>query len=80
MYTLIKFLSVNQAVLEKNGKTYVASFADVQYSGPEVLVFKSNPDGEILDWSEVDGGRGYTSLQQFLSTVLHNSNYPSYTS
>jgi len=79
MYTLVKFLSMNQAVLQKNGKTYVASFSDV-YTEPEVLVFKSNPDGEILDWSEVDGGRGYTSLQQFLSTVLHNPNYRSYTS
>lgn len=76
MYTLVKFLNVNKAILRYCGETYVASFADVGWSGPEVLVFKSDVDGNILDYIEVDGGRGYTSLQQFLSQVLHNSNHP----
>ncbi len=76
MYTLVKFLNINKAIISHSGETYLASFADVKSSGPEVLVFKSDVDGNVLDYIEVDGGRGYTSLQQFLSEVLHNSNRP----
>jgi len=73
-YRLIKFLDMDRAVLKRNGKTYVASFADVHGSGPEVLVFPATTNGTITDWSEVDGGRGYTSLQDFLSQALLNTN------
>jgi inosine/xanthosine triphosphate pyrophosphatase family protein len=73
-YKLVKFLSTYKAILEQNGNTYVASFADVPYSGPEVLVFPATAEGSITDWSEVDGGRGYSSLQDFLSQELVNTN------
>lgn len=47
----------------KNKKHYVASFAE---SCSEVLVFPARADGTIVDFYEVDGGRGYSSLSQFL--------------
>jgi len=65
---------MDKAVLERNGKTYVASFSNVPYSGPEVLVFPATPNGSITDWMEVDGGPGYTSLQDFLSQAILNTN------
>jgi len=64
---------MDKAVLERNSNTYVASFANVPYSGPEVLVFPATPNGSITDWIEEDGGRGYTSLQHFLSQVLNTN-------
>lgn len=45
---------------------FVASFSDVPHSGPEVLVFPSDSEGNITDWIEVGGGRGYTSLADFI--------------
>lgn len=65
-YRMVKFLNPDKAVLEKNGKWFVASFADIPYSGPEVLVFPSTEDGRIEDWSEVDGRRGLNNLAEFL--------------
>jgi len=72
-YTLVKFLSMDKAVLKRNGNTYVASFSNVPYSGSEVLVFPATTDGSIISFLEEDGGRGYTSLQHFLSQVLNTN-------
>lgn len=66
-YKLVKFLSMDKAVLESKNGYYVASFADVPRSGPEVLVFSSDKNGTVADWGEVDGGPGYKSLADFLS-------------
>lgn len=66
-YKLVKFLSMDKAVLENENKYYVASFSDVPHTGPEVLVFPSDKNGAITDYGEVDGGRGYKSLAEFLT-------------
>jgi hypothetical protein len=67
-YKLVKFLSMDKAVLKKNkNEYYVASFADVPYSGPEVLVFPADKNGAIMDYGEVDGGPGYKSLSDFIT-------------
>lgn len=73
-YNFLKFLNTDKAVLHKEGKFYVASFADVPYTGTEVLVFPSNRDGDISEMIKVDGGRGYTNLSEFITencTVLN---------
>ena len=63
MYNLISFLTQTKALLIKNQKYYVASFAE---SCSEVLVFPAREDGTIIDFHEVDGSRGYFNLFQFL--------------
>jgi hypothetical protein len=68
MYQFVRNLNDRQALIRKGfGSYFVASFSDVPFSGPEVLVFPASIDGEITDWGEVDGGRGYRSLQDFLT-------------
>lgn len=58
MYNFVKLLNDRQALLSKDGTFFVASQS---LRGPqEVLVFPATADGKIIDWSEVDGGRGYT--------------------
>ena len=66
----IKSLSENQALLSnlQQDQFFVASFANVVYSGPEVLVFPANKDGAIQDWIEVGGGKGYKSIIDFLNS------------
>lgn len=73
-YKIVKFVSMDKAVLDKNGSYFLASFADVPMSGPEVLVFPSDKNGSIEDWAEVDGGRGYKSLADFLSEKCLSTN------
>lgn len=76
-YQLVKFLTFDRALLRHAGLFYVASFADVAYSGPEVLVFPGTQKGDISSWLEVDGGRGYRNLQEFISeAVLGSPNVP----
>jgi hypothetical protein len=65
-YKLVKFLSMDKAVLENQNKYYVASFSDVPRTGPEVLVFPADLFGDIMDYGEVDGGPGYKSLAEFI--------------
>lgn len=67
MYKFIRLVNNRQALLTKEGKHFIASFADVAGSGPEVLVFPATASGEVFDYLEVDGGRGYRSLQEFLN-------------
>ena len=52
----------NKAHVKYNGKYYIVSD-----NGMETLIFPSNREGKIIDWSEVGGGRGYT-----LSEVLED--------
>lgn len=73
-YNFLKFLNIDKAILHKEGDFFVASFANVPRSGPEVLVFPANRNGEISEMIEVDGGRGYESLSEFITencTVLN---------
>ena len=74
-YKLVKFLSMDKAVLENKNNYYLASFADVppRHLGQgvprpctEVLVFSADKNGAVADWGEVDGGRGYKSLADFI--------------
>lgn len=69
-YTLVKFLSLDKAVLKRSDGTYLASFADVPLSGPEVLVFPCDTEGYVDDYTVVDGRKGYRNLQEFLSEHL----------
>lgn len=64
-YQFLRKLSPSKALLCKDGRLFVASYS-VFGNLPEVLVFHSNPVGEVTNWSEVDGGYGYTSLASFL--------------
>lgn len=66
-YKLVKFISMDKAVLENKNEYYVASFADVPHSGPEVLVFPADKNGAIMDFGEVDGGPGYKNLCEFIN-------------
>lgn len=73
-YNFLKFMNLDKAILHKEGNYYVASFADVPWSGPEVLVFPANRNGEISSMVEVDGARGYKNLSEFITencTVLN---------
>jgi len=66
-YKLLRHLTSDKAILENSSELFLASFSDVLFSGgPEVLVFPCDAYGKVTDWSEVDGGRGYKSLQAFL--------------
>ena len=67
-YNVVKFITMDQVLLQHRNAYFVASFADVPHSGPEVLVFPSDSEGKITDWIEVDGGRGYESLADFITT------------
>lgn len=67
MYQFVRTLNGRQALLSKGNEHFIASFANVYGSGPEVLVFPATAAGEVSDWLEVDGGRGYRSLQEFLT-------------
>ena len=69
MYQFVKTLNVRQALLQKGSDYYVASFANT-CDGSEVLVFPADENGEVTDWLEVDGGRNYASLNQFLNENL----------
>lgn len=65
-YKFVSFVGFDKAVLSKNEQYFVASFADVPGSGTEVLVFPADRNGAITDWGEVDGGRSYASLSEFV--------------
>lgn len=67
MYQFVRTLNDRQALLSKDNEHFIASYADVPFSGPEVLVFPATVTGEVTDWLEVDGGRGYGSLESFLA-------------
>lgn len=42
----------------------VISAADVMFSGPETYIFAANSDGEIVNWSELDGSyRGELTMK-----------------
>lgn len=64
-YKFIHFTNNRQALIMKDGCTYIASFSD-SLGQPEVLVFPCDGEGKITNWSETDGGRGYASIDEFL--------------
>lgn len=66
-YKFVKFLSMDKAVLSKNDEYFVVSFSSLSFAGPEVLVFPADKNGSIVDWGEIDGGRGYKSLAEFIT-------------
>ena len=51
--------------MEKDSELFLASYADTSVGG-EVMVFRCNAYGDVADWTDVDGGRGYKSLEEFL--------------
>ena len=68
MYEFVKRLNDRQVLVKKTMFHYfVVSFANVPFSGPEVLVFPAASDGKIINWGDVDGGRDYSSLEMFLA-------------
>lgn len=64
-YNFLRFLSSMKAIVEKDSQLFVASFSD-RVHPPEVMVFKCDANGNVDNWMDVDGGRGYHSLQEFL--------------
>jgi len=70
-YKFVHFTNERQALLLKDGCTYIASFSD-RLLHPEVLVFPCDGEGKITDWSETDGGTGYASIDEFL---IESTNY-----
>lgn len=69
-YQYLRKLTPSRALLCKDGRLFVASYSTIL--GAEVLVFPSNPVGEVTDWTEVDGGRGYT-LSSFLAENVEDA-------
>ena len=59
----------NKAVIYYNNEFYVVSEANNQFTGfqLETLIFKSNPDGSVIDYTDVGGAKGLT-----LNEVLDN--------
>jgi hypothetical protein len=64
-YKLVRLTVRNKAIITDGSGLFLASFADTSM-GPEVMVFPCDAYGVITDWLEIDGGRGYKSLQEFL--------------
>lgn len=69
MYSFVRNLNERQNLIAKNGKYFVASYANVN-DEPEVLVFEANANGKIENWLEVDGGRGYKSITEFMNKCV----------
>ena len=44
-------------------KFYLMSWADVPFSGQEILVFPADAQGEVTSWLNVAGGRGITWME-----------------
>lgn len=57
------------ALYKLDDGNYVIVSATVAYSGPETLIFPATPDGEIADWGEIGGGRGYLDHEMALATL-----------
>ena len=61
MFNIIKKLTDTRVLIRnQEGDSLVASYSDafVKYGDkPEVMLFKSNTEGEITDWVEVYGER-----------------------
>ena len=59
MYNIIKKLTDTRVLIRnQEGESLVVSYSDafVKYGDkPEVMLFKSNTEGEITDWVEVYG-------------------------
>ena len=70
-YQYLRKLSPSKALLCKDGRLFVASYS-VFGNLPEVLVFPSNPVGEVTNWSEVDGDKGCT-LSSFLAENVEDA-------
>ena len=58
----------NQTHVQYNDKYYVVSD-----NGMETLIFPSNTQGDITNWLEVGGGRGYTldEVLEDFANILH---------
>ena len=61
MFNIVKKLTDTRVLIRnQEGESLVASYSDafVKYGdNPEVMLFKSNTEGEITDWVEVYGER-----------------------
>lgn len=72
MATKIRKLSSfngDAALYRLDDGTYVAVSAIDTYSGPETLVFPADEDGDVTDWGEIGGGRGYFDHERALATL-----------
>ena len=60
--------TTNKAHVKHNGQYYVVSD-----NGMETLIFPSDTQGNITNWSEVGGGRGYTlsEVLEDFTNILH---------
>tara|TARA_Y100001938_G_scaffold138726_1_gene204627 strand:+ start:703 stop:936 length:234 start_codon:yes stop_codon:yes gene_type:complete len=60
----------NKALIYYNNNFYVVSEAKNLFTGhrEETLIFKSEPDGTVIDYLEVGGGR-YLTLNDVLSNI-----------
>mgnify|MGYP003130788915 CR=1 FL=1 len=61
----------NKALIYYNNSFYIVSQANNLFTGDadETLIFKSDPDGTVVDYFEVGGGKHVT-----LDEVLNNIN------
>ena len=76
MIRIVEHLSERQVLIHDGGDYFVVSESLPQaqkLSGySEVLVFRSNENGDVIDYSEVSGKR-YVELHEFLpKLILHN--------
>ena len=60
----------NKALIYYNNEFYVVSEANNEFTGfqLETLIFKSNPDGTVVDYIEVGGGK-YLTLNEVLDNI-----------
>lgn len=57
-YQFVKSLNENRILISKDNEYFVASYSAF-WGRPEVLVFRSDRNGNIPSMIEVDGGYGY---------------------
>lgn len=72
MHTKIRELNgfKGDAALYRLGDgNYVVVSAVEAYSGPETLVFPADSHGEVTEWAEIGGGRGYLDHETALADL-----------
>ena len=59
----------NAALYRLDDGSFVIASSVTSYSGAETLVFPADSDGNVTDWCEIGGGRGYLNHEEALATL-----------
>lgn len=77
MFNLIKVLECGNKFLFANGKgDYLVASYSTAFERPECLLFNSNNQGEVLDWTELYGSKfnSETPMNEAVFTVVTEYN------